>query len=157
MYKKILVPLDGSELAEQAIETAASIARRNDGELILVRAVELTVLPPAAWSYIDVDEVHKEERAAYQQYLDDKKIEGLPCRTLLVEGQGVGADGLLSAAEAEDVDLIVMTSHGRTGLNRWLFGSVAERVVRHAPCPVLTIGPKTLAKQGAKSELPEAD
>ncbi len=151
MYKKILVPLDGSPLAEQAIEPAIKIAKRHEAEIVLVRAAELTVLPPATWSYLDVDEVHKEERASYQAYLDGLKVEEVPCRTVLIEGEGLGADPLLAYAEKENVELIVMTSHGRTGLNRWLFGSVAERVVRHAPCPVLTIGPKTLRRNSERT------
>jgi nucleotide-binding universal stress UspA family protein len=144
MYQKIMVPLDGSLLAEQALEPAAQIARRRDGELYLVRAFEPTVVPPAALGFVDRDALRAEERAQIENYLEKHKLPDLSCHTVVLEGSG--ADPLLKFADENDMELIVMTSHGHTGLEHWLFGSVAERVVRYASCPVMTIGRKTLQK-----------
>lgn len=145
MYHKILVPLDGSELAEQALVPAAELARRFDAELYLVRVFLPPVVSPAAWTSIDMTKIRTEEEKFLRTYLDERKIEGVVCHRLLVEGEA--ADALMHTAKEQGIDLIVMTSHGRTGFNRWLFGSVAERVVRHAPCPVLTIGPDSLRRE----------
>lgn len=148
MYQKIMVPLDGSPLAETAIEPAADIARRRDGQIFFVRAYEPAIIPPAALGFVDRDELAKSEREALELYLNKQVIEGIPCHRAVVEG--AGADPLLRFAEENDIELIVMTSHGHTGFDRWLFGSVAEKMVRHASCPVLTIGPKTLKKFAQK-------
>lgn len=144
MYQKIMVPLDGSHLAEQALEPAADVARRRDGQLYLVRAFEPTVVPPAALGFVDREALHREEREHIESYLNRHKRSDVTCHTVVLEG--AGADPLLKFADDNDIELIVMTSHGHTGLEHWLFGSVAERVVRYASCPVLTIGRKTLHK-----------
>lgn len=144
MYQKVMVPLDGSPLAEKALEPAADIARRRDAELYLVRAYEPTVVPPAALGFVDREALHQEEHDAIARYLESKVRPDLRCHTAVLVG--AGADPLLQFADEQDIELIVMTSHGHTGLEHWLFGSVAERVVRYAPCPVLTIGRKTLSK-----------
>ncbi|MCA9793612.1 MAG: universal stress protein [Candidatus Eremiobacteraeota bacterium] len=144
MYSKILVPLDGSELAEQALAPAGELARRFGAELYLVRVFLPPVISPAAWTSIDMTKVRAEEEQFLRNYLDEQQVEGVLCHRLLIEGEA--ADALMHTAKEQGIDLIVMTSHGRTGFNRWLFGSVAERVVRHAPCPVLTIGPDSLKR-----------
>ncbi len=144
MFSKILVPLDGSKLAEKAIPYALELARQNEAEILLVRVFLPPVISPAAWTSIDLHKIRADEEKALSEYLDSKRVEGVKCTARLVEGEA--ADGLLDVAEQEGIDLIVMTSHGRTGFNRWLFGSVAERIVRYAPCPVMTIGRPTLEK-----------
>jgi nucleotide-binding universal stress UspA family protein len=144
MYQKIMVPLDGSPLAEKALEPAADIARRREAEIYLVRAFEPTVIPPAAIGFVDREALHKDEHEAVEKYLKKHMREDVTCHVVVLNG--AGADPLLKFADEEDMELIVLTSHGRTGMGHWLFGSVAERLVRHAPCPVLTIGPKTLKK-----------
>jgi nucleotide-binding universal stress UspA family protein len=144
MYQRIMVPLDGSRLAEKALEPAADIARRRDAEIFLVRAYEPTVVPPAAIGFVDREALHKEERENILRYLEKSVRPGITCHTVVLEG--AGADPLLKFADEKDIELIVMTSHGHTGLEHWLFGSIAERMVRYASCPVLTIGRKTLTK-----------
>lgn len=155
MFKKILVPLDGSKLAENAIPHAVSLATTSGATLLLARAMLLPVVSPAAWTTIDIAKIREQEEKAIKKYLDDLaaglKEKGHTVEVVALEGEA--ADVLLDVAEKERVDLIVMTSHGRTGLNRWLFGSVAEKVVRHAHCPVLTVGSKFLKKHAqAESE-----
>jgi nucleotide-binding universal stress UspA family protein len=145
MFKKILVPLDGSPMAELAVQPALTLAKAGDGELILLRSTKpvFTSLPEYAgeyewaWPVESYDESHE----AAQQYLHDLNA-GIQSAEVAVRSQVVDGDeagAIIGIAEAEEVDLIVMTSHGRSGARRKLLGSVTERVLHHASCPVLVI------------------
>lgn len=140
--KKIMVPLDGSELAEHALEVAGKMVDE-EFSLLLVR-----VLNPAAVLVTDF------LRQEAQDYLNDmtdvflRKHPDVDVKSYLDEGRA--AETLIDLAEQKGAGLIVMTTHGAGGLGRWIMGSVAEKVVRHAPCPVLTIGQKTLEKLPSK-------
>lgn len=143
MFTRILVPLDGSELSEQALPVAMDVAHRYGSEIVLLRAtqipdmvVDVTGLPVASLA-----EMRRNEELGMREYLDgwQKRIAdaGLPCRIVTrVDG---AAQGILAQAENDDISLIVMSTHGRSGFNRWVQGSVAERVARRAPCPVLLV------------------
>lgn len=147
MFHKILVPLDGSELSESAIPAALEVARRFGASLVLFRAAVLpehlmispVPLAPSAYTHMQ-DEIVTGTR----EYLDAVKArlasEGVPVETGLVSGDA--ASQILEFAETQAVDLIVMCTHGRSGFQRWLFGSVAEKVMRHSACPVLSVRPK---------------
>ncbi len=127
--KKVLVPLDGSPLSEVALDHAAEMVD-NQVDLILMRAA------PSGSG---------DEASNYVETLAHRFREENPtvhCSTRVVEESP--ADAILDVAEQEKVGLIIMTTHGRGGLKRWLMGSVAEKVVRHAPCPVLTVGRRSL-------------
>jgi len=134
MYRKILVPLDGSAVAEKALDTAVELARLTGAELILFRAL---VLPsyhfaiPGAFP-VNMTELVDGERSAAEGYLDRLQAihseQGLNVRVSLSEGKAAAA--ILEAAETEDVDLLVLASHGQGGLERWVYGSVADRVLR---------------------------
>lgn len=145
MFFRILVPLDGSSRAEEALEPAAALARAFGGNLRLVR-----VCPgPVSADYIVDVHMHqaleRRERANLEQYLEKARSpyseHGLTVVTRLLEA-GDPAEQLLEEIQADPVDLIVMTSHGRSGIARFVLGSVAERISRHATCPVLIIRPK---------------
>lgn len=126
MYKRILVPLDGSPLAESILPEVAVLA--GDGaELILMRAVPPTDLP--RWG------THAEQ---YVSALT-RTLESKYARVLGLVRQGEPAGAIVDTAAEHRCDLIAMTTHGYGGLNRWIFGGVAERVVRHAPVPVLAM------------------
>lgn len=147
MFHKILVPLDGSELSESAIPAALEVARRFGASLVLFRAALLpehlmvspVPLAPSAYTHMQ-DEIVTGTR----EYLDAVKARlagaGVPVETGLVSGDA--ATQILEFAETQGVDLIVMCTHGRSGFQRWLFGSVAEKVMRHSSCPVLSVRPK---------------
>ena len=145
MFKKILVPLDGSPMAERALPPAVALARAGGAEIILLRSSKpvYTVMPEFAgeyeWSW--PAEAHDEARHAARTYLDDLQLTSVgpevAVRRQVVGGDEAGA--IIGIAEAEEVDLIVMTSHGRSGARRWLLGSVTERVLHHASCPVMVI------------------
>jgi nucleotide-binding universal stress UspA family protein len=129
--KHILVPMDWSELSHRAFHLAVSLAREHDSQLTLLYVVPLPALmygPPPA-SYLD----HLYEELCRMRPSDPK----VRVRHLVTEGAPVAA--ILNVARESGCDLIVMGTRGRRGLNRLLMGSVAEQVVRRAPCQVLTV------------------
>lgn len=140
-----MVPLDGSKLSERAIAPAFEIARHRQAEVFLVRAFEPTILPPAARGFVDQDALHEQEKADVEKYLESVvPKDHQRCSVLALKGPA--AEAVLKFAESQEIELIVLTTRGGSGLERWLLGSVAERISRHAPCPVLSIGQKTLKK-----------
>lgn len=143
--KRILVPLDGSSLAEKALPPAIALAQKFGGELYLVRAVDIPnpisvasdIAPSAA--LLEAREQAKDEADRYLQACQDNlHQQGFETHTRLYDDTSP-ADDIIAAATEEKIDLIVMSTHGRSGLARWAFGSVADKVVRHGPCPVLLI------------------
>ena len=149
MYKKILVPLDGSELAECSLEHAKVIAQGcNVADVIVFRVIE----PPstqtlAALAEAGDDSVRKAEMQNKQSARDyvskvesNLKTHGIASRSVTAEGGA--ADEILSYSKKNSIDLIIMSTHGRSGLSRFLFGSVAEKVSRHSRVPVLLISPE---------------
>jgi nucleotide-binding universal stress UspA family protein len=144
-YKKILVPLDGSGWAQRSVAHAVDLARAHNAELIL-----LHVFKPPAYEYADQivlagqdDQMH-EAREQMKQYLvgvrTELRDEDLRVRTHVIEGTGV-SHLICDYVRAEGIDLIVMSSRGRSGLARMLFGSVAHAVMECAHVPVLLIQP----------------
>jgi len=143
MFRRVVVPLDGSELAERALPQAEDLARLASAPLHLVRVVDVTSLLRGAYGlaveYAAVDPLLRDERAAAQDYLDRMAREvaarGFAVTTELREG--------LASRELIDIgqpdDLVVMASHGRGGVARWFLGSVAEEVVRRSRAPVLLV------------------
>lgn len=151
MFTRVLVPLDGSPRAERAVPVAAKIAAANHGTVVLVRVMTLPIVYGAALVPSLSVETMEAERMECTGYLSD--ITNLPALmnlgTETVVMQGVPAQSILEATSSKKADLVVMTSHGRTGLSRWMLGSVAQQIAHHAPVPVLVLraeGP-TLATQ----------
>jgi nucleotide-binding universal stress UspA family protein len=146
MFEKILVPLDGSELAEQALLPAIRLAEKFDGEVLLLRVAVpeeiLVSLPTLAPRYHELHsaELRRDEDEA-EAYLYGIKMqyarEGVPLRTQVIAG--TPPEMIVAVASAESVDLIVMSTHGRTGFNRLIYGSVAEAVLRGAHVPLLLV------------------
>ena len=142
MYKQIVVPLDGSELAEEALNQAKNLSKSSGSPLKLVRVVDTyrTQSLPAtgmALDYAMLSELAEEEIEDAKKYLTDK-VEALRNKGFEVSGDvlhGPIARQIVSVADENDI--IVMSSHGRTGIKRWFLGSVAEEVMRNAECPVL--------------------
>jgi len=139
MFTKILVPLDRSALAEQAIGRAAAIARQCQAELDLVLVHE-SLLPGGAVHEQDV-EMGADTDRRYLEMIASELMSGasIPVTTAALRGSPV--DVITKRAQDEHVDLIVMTSHGRTGLSRAWLGSVADGVMRHSAVPVLMLRP----------------
>lgn len=139
MIKTILVPLDGSELAEQVLPYASELARRADADLLLLTSIQPVGIWDATATAINWE---REERLA-QEYLDAQKgrLEADGVKVRVKRQHGEAAANILETADAENVSLIAISTHGRSGLSRWLFGSVADRIVQSAHVPLLMIRP----------------
>jgi nucleotide-binding universal stress UspA family protein len=142
MYTHILVPLDGSERAERALPVAARIARASGVRITLLRALPV---PPLAGTLYDGAMMTASQIAAQQAAATGYLAE--VCRRPLLTGLPVDtqisaqtpAAAILDAATEGHVDLIVLCSQGRSGVSRWVVGSIAEHVTRHATAPVLVL------------------
>jgi nucleotide-binding universal stress UspA family protein len=136
MLDRILVPLDGSDRAESVLARVRTLLHRRDGEVVLLRSVEF----PKSLRTYDA-RLLQEGRAEAKRYLSDlqQRIvdEGGRARPVVVEGPP--ADAILAAARDEKADVIVMSTHGRSGIERFVLGSVTEKVVRGAEVPVLVL------------------
>jgi len=145
MYRKIMIPLDGSDNAECALEHAREIAQGCS-----IPVVELvTVVKTFFWWEGEVNDpaiyqqVEEDEKSKAQEYLKKEAAifekSGLTVHTVMLEGEP--AEQIIKYAQDNDVDLILMTTHGRSGITRFALGSVTDKVVRTASAPVMVIAP----------------
>ncbi|GIW82967.1 MAG: universal stress protein UspA [Gemmatales bacterium] len=134
--KSILHPTDFSEYSRPAFEVACSLARDNKAELHLAH-----VIPPIVVGYGHgvVPPDPDVRRREVEQMLESLKAEAAPLSVTIHVEDGEAAPAVLSLADRIHCDLIVLGTHGRTGLARLLMGSIAEAIVRKAKCPVLTV------------------
>ena len=139
---KIVVPTDFSEYSLWALERAKAFASQFGAEIVLVHVVETPIYPTAAFGVgaADLPAIREEVRTNLQEQLDKLVGEHFPAG----KGRGVLRDGIpfaeiLETAEQEKADLIVIATHGHTGIKHLLLGSTAEKVVRKAHCPVMTV------------------
>ena len=148
MYKKILVPLDGSEFSECSLEHVKAIASGCQvPETVLLSVVEpLSAQTISALAEGGGDLLRKAEldaQAEARNYMDviknRLKNDGLDVEVVITDGRA--AEEILDYAKNNKVDLIVMSTHGKTGISRWFFGSVAQKVLQHSPVPVLMMSP----------------
>ncbi|MCA8943734.1 MAG: universal stress protein [Planctomycetes bacterium] len=139
-FKRVLVPTDFSEHAKLALDYAVSLPFEEGGELLLVHSIEPTVYPiHQVISRTDELSIENQVRKTCQMQLDDlaKEVTNVNVRTLIRDGYA--SEELVEMADEEGCDLIVISTHGRSGIKHLLMGSTAERVVRKASCPVLTV------------------
>lgn len=136
MYKSILVPLDGSSLAEAILPEIEKVAACMKARLILLRVSRAHVFPGMDPIDAEVEVVRKAE-----EYLDEiaKRLSTRGFEVEVHVRYGDVADEILTHSKRNEVDLIAMSTHGRSGLGRWLLGSVAEKIVRHSEKPVLML------------------
>jgi nucleotide-binding universal stress UspA family protein len=162
MFKRILVPLDGSARAERAIPAAARIARALGGSVILLRVATAPVdTGKYSTTSVYVEEAVDADLTEATSYLE--KIAGsgelTGITTEVKTFIGAVAPTILSAAQSFHANLIVMCSHGYTGFKRWVLGSVADKVARHSPIPVLVLReggpvPATAVQQPVRALVP---
>ncbi len=147
MFERILVPLDGSPRAEQALRVAARIARASGGSVMLLQVVSPPIDYAGGLTHtpLMMEQVIETELAISSGYLDrvarskDHGREFAEIETTTKAMFGLPAQDILAMAELRSVDLIVMCSHGRTGFTRWVLGSVAQKITHHCPVPVLVL------------------
>jgi nucleotide-binding universal stress UspA family protein len=147
LYERIVVPLDGSQRAEEAIAHAESLAHATGAPLHLVRVVDTAPMTQVGITGLGVEQAAlvaalktiEDEEAAATKYLavtrEQLAERGVATTTEIVTGEVVPE--ILEAMRPRD--LLVMTTHGRTGMARWFYGSVAEAVIRRSPVPVLVV------------------
>ena len=144
MYKKILVPLDGSEVAETALGEAEKIAKCFGSEIFLFQVVPFIPVygSPELVTPLIVDEQQKETAEGYLTGLAQRlKERSFKVATEVRTGQQVAVE-VLDYARETGADLIVMCTHGRSGITRWLLGSVALKVLTGGETPILLISSK---------------
>jgi nucleotide-binding universal stress UspA family protein len=163
MLSHVLVPLDGSEFAAQALEPAKQILRPG-GRITLVMAVEM----PQNWSLDgapliafeeskQIADQLRREAVFYLGKIADRLVsDGFAVDTFVVVGEAAAV--ILGKSKEQQVDAIVVSTHGRSGLQRWLFGSVTRKVLDVASCPVYVIPnrPRVAAVQVESREVPQA-
>ncbi len=146
MFKKILVPLDGSDMAEAVLPTARYLAECFGAEITILQV--LTPMPVMYYGVsVDVSLVADIEQSArttantyIHQTVAHLQDRGLKAQAVLKEDSSV-ADAILNYVEQNAIDLIAMSTHGRTGVGRWLLGSVADRITHGSNAPVLLVRP----------------
>ena len=139
MYERIVVPLDGSELAEGALPYAEGLARRLHGEVIL-----LTACMPG-------EVIERPLRAYLEKRVDELQSLGVKASPLIVQGHA--ANEILDFSEKNDIGLIIISTHGRTGISMWPLGSIANKVLQRSQIPVLLIRSTELEAVVSEKEL----
>jgi nucleotide-binding universal stress UspA family protein len=159
---RLVVPLDGSALAEEALPTARALATRLGVPIHLITVIDVMRLIPSELGPVvafdagvyeeTLSQLDASAAALLAAVSEDLEREGLHTSSEVAHGSP-----FMTIAEAvDDGDLLVMTSHGRSGVQRWLLGSVAEKLVREAPVPVVLV-PVAARQSGMASEIPVAD
>jgi nucleotide-binding universal stress UspA family protein len=144
MYQKIMVPLDGSQVAECVISHIETIAGKSATRVELVTVIEPLEIPTRgkiALSDDDIKQIDADGKKEAHKYLDQVssrlKQAGVNAHAVLLTGKA--ADSLVRYANNNDVDLIIMATHGRSGISKIFWGSVAEKILRATAIPVLLI------------------
>lgn len=142
IIQRILVPIDFSEYSKSSLRYAVDFAQNFHSQLLLIYVVEPVIYPPDfSMGQIGIPSMDAEmDKRAVEELktLARNEIpEGVPCRTIIKTGKPFIE--IIDTAKEENVDLIIIASHGHTGVEHLLFGSTADKVVRKAPCPVLTL------------------
>jgi nucleotide-binding universal stress UspA family protein len=144
-YRNILLPLDGSEIAAQALPHALEMATQSGAKLVLFQVIPAQGDELSMTTEMQVTQPGLERQQTMvdqagdtlQRLADDLTLHKIPATVML--DVGAPAAQILDYAANHEIDLIVMSSHGRTGLARWTYGSVAGKVLSTAPCPVLLV------------------
>lgn len=143
MFKRIFVPLDGSPLAEKALFYATGLARQNDASIYLGWVIQM--LPSGAGPdpyLLSIDmstDAEKHRAVAYLSRISEElEQKNIPCTYQVSENLSISS-GIIKMATQVEADVIIKTSYGRLGINRWFNGNVAAEILQHAPCPLLLI------------------
>jgi nucleotide-binding universal stress UspA family protein len=139
--KQILVPIDFSEPSLEALDYAIELARKVDAKITVFTSYELPAVGVSEGAFVIsadlIQAIIDASESAMKTVLEERKGCGVPLESIIEQSQPWR--GIVAAIDATKAELIVMGTHGRHGIGRLLLGSVAEKVVRHATCPVLTV------------------
>ncbi len=139
LYQRILCPIDFDDNSLVALDAAAELARQGNGTIYLFHVVQMIMLGPETGGYIAAYDAQSEEARKKLEAIARDRLASIKHETMLAVGEPASA--ILAAIAKISPDLVVMATHGRKGLVHLVLGSVAERVVRESPKPVLTIRP----------------
>ncbi len=157
MIERILLPLDGSDVSESALECAVALAQRHQAEVVLVQVVgHMAEMAPGLLPEL-IPELQQKALSRALNYLENRAARFAPLVASPVTALGSARDQLPALARHHRCDLMVMASHGRDGAEHWLLGSVAEGVLRQAPCPVLLVRPPAQAASAFRHILVPVD
>lgn len=143
LFTHILIPLDGSHLSEAALPIAQEIATRFTSQITLLRVAQPLHLPKLTSEFTELittlqSEARQEAITYLQSWQNSLTQQGHQVNYRVAEGESV-TETILQTASNLNIDLIIMSTHGRSGVQRWVYGSVADKVLRHASVPVLLI------------------
>jgi nucleotide-binding universal stress UspA family protein len=137
--KTYLVPVDFSKGSEAALDSAIRIAKEHGGKLLLLHVISTAYTFPLEAGFPDIFEtLEKNARESMSELIRRKRLKPRQCRSMLIAGVNP-ADVIAAVAKKSRAAMIVMGSHGKTGFQRFVLGSVAERTLRYAECPVLIV------------------
>jgi len=136
-HERMLVAVDGSKYSEMALTQAIHIAKTCRSSLFAISVISLYP-ETLARAPVLVETMERETREILERAKNQAAKENVPCETIVHEG-GQPHEFIVKEAKEKKIDLIVMGTHGRTGLKKLLMGSVTERVIGHAPCAVLVV------------------
>jgi nucleotide-binding universal stress UspA family protein len=144
MYRNILVPLDGSKLAEGALPYAQEIAQQSDANVFLLQVMQPVNIPTYYLQAYDViQEAHEEVYKSTENYLktlaETFEDDALTVKTEVI--RGIPQKEILAYVDQNKIDLIVLTARGQSDITRWLIGNVANKILKGAKIPVLLIRP----------------
>lgn len=154
MFETILLPLDGSDIAETALPSAAALAHHFDAKIVLVRIVPSAIFEPDL-NFNDLvmrqDRLIQDARDYLSSVCRRPPLNDVSVKAIVLEGPP--AETIIEAADRFEADIIVMATHGRGGVERWVLGSVADKVVRGATVPVLLVQARIRQKRSALDRL----
>jgi nucleotide-binding universal stress UspA family protein len=138
--KKILCPVDHSDCSKEALKYAVSFAMKDNSKLYLLHVIDIRAFDESIDTMtpqIPDNETLKQLKTKLLDCIPEEIRDDMNVEALVV--QGIPFVEIIGTAKANDIDMIVIGSHGRTGITHMMMGSVSEKVVRKAPCPVLTV------------------
>ncbi len=146
VYKKIMIATDGSELVQKAVDSAIEIAKLSEAQLYAIYVIALgsySITPyiDAEWEKAMKEHLRKEGKEATAYVENAGKAANVEVKSIILEGSP--ANEIIDFAEKNDIDLIIMGSHGKSAIQRFLIGSVAEKVVKYSKIAVLVVRKKT--------------
>jgi nucleotide-binding universal stress UspA family protein len=146
MYRRIMVPLDGSQIAECVLPHVEAIAKFSKANVELVNVIEPLELPTRGGIALSIDDIKqieshsKEDAESYlREIVERLKLVGIKANWKLLAGKA--ANKLVDHLQKNNFDLVIMATHGRSGISRWIWGSVAEKILHSSSIPVLLVRP----------------